>query len=79
MRRPYVCSYAERSSALSSPGPATLFAAAAGTGTVAASAAALAEGVLQTMFMTRRKSVVILAMVSGLLAGESAQSADQIS
>jgi RNA polymerase sigma factor (sigma-70 family) len=49
---------------------ATLFAAgpAAGAGTVSAPAAALAEGVLQTMFVTRRKVVAVLALTSSLVA-----------
>jgi RNA polymerase sigma factor (sigma-70 family) len=47
---------------------ATLFAAAAGAGIVSAPAAALAEGVLQTMFVTRRKIVAVLALLSSLLA-----------
>jgi RNA polymerase sigma factor (sigma-70 family) len=50
---------------------AMLFAAgsaAAGAGIVPAPAAALAEGVLQTMFVTRRKIVAILVLTSSLLA-----------
>jgi RNA polymerase sigma factor (sigma-70 family) len=50
---------------------ATLFAAgpaAASAGVVPAAAAALAEGVLQTMFVTRRKIVVVLALASSLIA-----------
>jgi RNA polymerase sigma factor (sigma-70 family) len=50
---------------------ATLFAAgpaAAGAGVVPAPAATLAEGVLRTMFVTRRKIVVVLALASSLLA-----------
>jgi RNA polymerase sigma factor (sigma-70 family) len=49
---------------------ATLFAAgpAAGAGAVPAPAAALAEGVLQTMLVTRRKIVAVLALASGLVA-----------
>jgi RNA polymerase sigma factor (sigma-70 family) len=49
---------------------ATLFAAgpAAGAGIVSAPAAALAEGVLQTMFVTRRKIVLELAVMSSLIA-----------
>jgi RNA polymerase sigma factor (sigma-70 family) len=51
---------------------ATLFAvgsAAGGAGTVPAPAAALAEGVLQTMFVTKRKIVAVLALASSLLVG----------
>lgn len=50
---------------------ATLFAAgpaAAGAGTISAPAAALAERVLQTMFVTRRKIVALLVLASSLLA-----------
>ena len=50
---------------------ATLFAAgsaAAGAGVVPAAAAALAEGVLQTMFVTRRKVVAVLALALALAA-----------
>jgi RNA polymerase sigma factor (sigma-70 family) len=50
---------------------ATLFAAgpaAAGAGVVPAPVAALAEGVLRTMFVTRRKIVAVLALALGLLA-----------
>jgi hypothetical protein len=49
---------------------AALFAAGAvaGAGTVPAPATALAEGVLQTMSVTRRKIVAVLALASGLVA-----------
>jgi hypothetical protein len=49
---------------------ATLFAAgsaAAGAGIVPGPAAALAEGVLQTMFVTRRKIIVVLGLAASLL------------
>jgi RNA polymerase sigma factor (sigma-70 family) len=50
---------------------ATLFAAgpaAASAGIVSAAAAALAEGVLQTMFVTNWKTVAVIALASSLLA-----------
>jgi RNA polymerase sigma factor (sigma-70 family) len=56
---------------------ATLFAAGptAGAGTVPAPAATLAEGVLQTMCVTRRKIVAVLALVASLVAAGAGLSA----
>jgi RNA polymerase sigma factor (sigma-70 family) len=59
-----------RAAALFAAGPAG-----AGPGTVPAPAVALAEGVLHSMFVTRRKLVVVLALVASLVAAGAGLSA----